>query len=161
MPTSHLRINIAAAFAVPGCGCGCECCDVTEMPDLLYRAELDGQEWITDRHLLLRADFLDSERFSGGFIDLTQPKTVESVTALLAHERDGDEPSQRLFQGRFLDAVEGAGLRVRPMTEPGTDQRAESVHGVFWGDERVGMLMPIAADADEDTIKSTRARVAL
>ena len=145
-------IDPVALFGWPGCGCGCDCCDGGEMPGL-WTATVGGVQYVTDRYVLLAGEYLADINADHILMEITIPATLNTITVGLAHTVTSQSPSERIFQSRFLDALEGANLRVRPTTH-------ESMHAILnIAGRRVGNLMPYTTEPpDGSTIPVRRAR---
>jgi len=144
-------IDPVALFAWPGCDCDCECCGGGQMPDL-WTATIGGVQYVTDRYVLLASEYLADINDDHILMDLTIP-AVNTITAGLADTVTSQSPSERIFQSRFLDALEGANLRVRPTTH-------ESMHAILnIAGLRVGNLMPYTTEPpDGSTVPVRRAK---
>jgi len=144
-------IDPVALFAFPGCGCDCDCCGGSEMPTL-WTVTVDGVQYVTDSYVLLVREYLPRVEVLADLLEITIPATLRTITVGLAHTVTSQSPSERIFQSRFLDALEGANLRVRPTTH-------ESMHAILnIAGRRVGNLMPYKTEPlDGSTVPVRRA----
>lgn len=108
---------------------------VTDRAVLIYTSELEDPTLIQPAPLLVTAAQLH----------YVAPALVSSVI----HER----PEDRLFQSRYLDVLEEAGYRIRPLFGQA------NMHGIVSeADELVGILNPMRYDYDGCDMTRTAAR---
>lgn len=132
--------------------------DDTGDPDsypVLYRGATradSGRWWVTDRAVLIYTDQMTDPLALPTPRLATREQTLYVAPALVAtviHERP-----ERLFQARYLDVLEEAGYRVRPL------YGQADVHAVLPGDtdQVVGLLQPMRYDYDGSDLTRTATR---
>lgn len=122
---------------------------------VLYRGATrpdTGRWWVSDRAVLVYADALTDPLALPTPRLATREQTLHVAAALVAaviHERP-----ERLFQSRYLDVLEEAGYRIRPLFGQA------DMHGILAGDDDrlVGVLQPMRYDYDGSDLTRTAGR---
>lgn len=112
-----------------------------------------GRLIVSNNHVAVYVDELDITGMpTPSLLTIQQVRIL--ATSLLA--RPLGRPSPRMFRGRYLDVIEGAGYQVRPLDVPGVTD--PTTHGIVANGQVVGLVMPMAQDSISDRLGDRTAR---